>query len=687
MLAVILAWLTCGLATAAEGGSSPWVRTPRGDVRLVAAAGRGGDATTVRLGLHFILPPHWKIYWRSPGDAGSPSTIDWSGSRNLAKAVMAWPAPRRFSLQGIETAGYEGEVVVPITVTLAQPGAPLWVRANVDFLVCAEICVPQQVVLEMDMPVPDGTPSPFAHLIERHATRVPGDGNRVGMRLVAAVTGTDGKDGFIAVEVEAEPPLVAPDLFVEGGGSVGAPQVQQNGTRTVLRAPVTPPLPSGTPVTLTLVDDAAANGSRAMETHVSLAAARGALGEDLRKDTAAMKAGMIGIALLGGLILNLMPCVLPVLSLKIIGLIGHGGAEGRGVRWSFMASAAGILFSFLLLAAAAIGVKAAGAAVGWGIQFQHPVFLAAMVTVLTAFAANLWGLFEIPLPAGLAALGGAKGRGHAGAFLTGAFATVLATPCSAPFLGTAVGFALARGPVEIVLIFSALGVGMAAPYLLVAAFPVLATRLPRPGRWMLRVRGVMGVALAGTALWLLTVLAAQAGMPAALGIGAVLGGGVGLLALQQRLPMGVRPFAPFVVLGLMGLALMIPAESGREKAESGGPWQPFGEEVLARHVAEGQVVFVDVTADWCVTCQVNKALVLLRGAVAARLRTVVALRADWTRPDAGIAAYLARFDRYGIPFNAVYGPGLPKGQALPELLTTEAVLQALDAAAGNPKQE
>lgn len=348
---------------------------------------------------------------------------------------------------------------------------------------------------------------------------------------------------------------------------------------------------------------------------------------------------MLGTALLGGFILNLMPCVLPVLSLKLMSLVRHAG-EGRGrLRAGLLASAAGIIASFLMLAAVTAGLKAAGLAVGWGVQFQQPLFLGFMIAVLLLFAGSMAGLFEIPLPRFIAdRVSGPEGSGLGGAFLTGAFATLLATPCSAPFLGTAVGFALAAGTTEILAIFAALGLGMASPYLLAAAFPAVAGWLPRPGRWMVGLRRVMALALLGTAAWLGLVLDAA-----------------------------LRGPAPVTAL------------AAGQNGGGGARWAAFDEAAIAGHVAAGRVVLVDVTADWCVTCQANKKFVLNRDPVAATLADprVVALRADWTRPDEAIAAYLARHGRYGIPFNMVYGPGAPAGIALPELLSASAVLAAL----------
>jgi len=394
---------------------------------------------------------------------------------------------------------------------------------------------------------------------------------------------------------------------------------------------------------------------------------------------------MLGVALLGGLLLNLMPCVLPVLSIKVLSLIGHAGAERQTIRAGFVASAAGIVTSFLLLAVIAGTLKLLGLAVGWGVQFQQPLFLATMVVVVTLFAANLLGLFEIPLPQWASNLG-LKGDAHgmAGHFLTGMFATLLATPCSAPFLGTAVGFALSRGLFEILVIFLALGLGMALPYLAVAAWPDLARMLPKPGKWMLVLRRLLGAVLLLTGAWLLVVLSAEAGEKASLTVGALMGGL--LLALGSSRFIGVRARAVLVVLFSLGalavslMALPKPATAVPEHLKS--LWQPFDRDAIAKDVADGKLVFVDVTADWCITCQVNKATVTYRSPVAERLTQpdVVAMEADWTRPDDNIAAYLASFGRYGIPFNAVYGPGAPDGIALPELLTPELVMEALDKA-------
>ncbi len=686
VLAVL--WL-CALlpAAGARGASSDWARTDVSQVRLVSAASAAGAGESVRLGLQFQLDPGWKIYWRSPGDSGSPPRPDFDASENVAAVEVAWPAPQRFrELADLETAGYVDETVLPLTLHAERPGAAMRVRATVPYQACEKICVPFVAELALDLPAGEAEATPFARLIDRYEARTPGPPEAAGIEVVSV--GVAGAPPAERLELVLRSPLpfAAPELFVEAAAPyrvpAGSATVDDFGARARLTAPVEARgnrSLAGQAVVLTVVD----NG-RAIEWPVTLAPIASAGPVSLWL--------MLGIALLGGLILNVMPCVLPVLSLKLIGAVGHGGGAPGPVRVGFVASAAGIVASFLALAAAAVAVKLAGGAVGWGIQFQQPAFLILLMLVLSLFACNLLGLFEIGLPGWLGEAGsragaqaGARYGGLAGHFATGAFATLLATPCSAPFLGAAVGFALSRGALEIFLIFAALGLGMALPYLAVVAFPGLVTRLPRPGRWMLWVRALLGLALLGTAVWLAFILAAVVGGRAAVSVAALCAAAALAVCLAGRRGRAWR-VAYGAAASLAAVAFFAPAlapapDRAAEVSETGA-WQPFDPAALREAIAGGKTVFVDVTADWCVTCAVNKTLVLDAEPVRGRLAgpRVIAMRADWTRPNPAISAYLARFDRYGIPFNVVYGPAAPDGIALPELLRTELVLAALDRA-------
>ena len=706
-LVAIAVFATISGAWDAQAAASRWSRTDHGAVRLIAASDAVGNAESLALGLHFRMKPGWKIYWRSPGDAGFPPLPNWAGSENLASASLAWPAPKRFSVLGMETLGYTDEVVLPLTAVPLEPGKPVTLRAKLRYLTCKEICVPYEKKLSLRLPAGPEFSSREEAVIRRFAALVPRAGPTP--QLTIAAVAVDGPPGAETLRVRAvsDKPFEAPDLFVEdrAGHAFGKPLVTfaDEKRAAVMRLAVLPPLAVegggageppvliGRPLTLTIVD-----GDRAVEQTVTAAAGVDAVAAP--PVSLAGFAAIIAVALLGGLILNLMPCVLPVLSLKLLSVIGHGGAAPARVRNGFLATAAGILVSFLVLATAAVAMKLGGSAVGWGIQFQHPEFLIVMALALTLFACNLWGLFEIRLPGRLAdaAAGAGDGTGLGGHFATGVFATLLATPCSAPFLGTAIGFALARGAGEIYAVFTALGIGLALPYLAVAAAPGIAVRLPRPGRWMTILRHVLGVALAATVVWLLSVLAIQAGGDAALAVGALLAVVIAVLTVARARAVWRRSavWAAVLVVALLSLRVpgwlpgtsreaAMPPPSGAAVAEDSVHWRRFDRAEIGRLVAAGRVVFVDVTADWCLTCKANKVLVLDRGDVLKRLNGagVVAMQADWTRPDPAVFAFLRSFSRYGIPFDVVYGPGTPRGRVLPELLTRDAVLTGLDAAA------
>jgi suppressor for copper-sensitivity B len=694
-LAGVLLATAQSAAAGTDSVASAWDSNGQVEMRLVSATRAVGDLESLRLGLHFRLRPGWKIYWRSPGEAGYPPEIDWSQSANLAGAEIIWPVPTRFTIFGMETMGYKDEVVLPLDVRVLRTSEPVSLRADVSYLTCKEVCVPWSAVLALDLPAGPAAATPEAALIDRYRARVPLDAALLGMDVADAALKPVEGGVLLRLSLRAQSPLVAPDLFVEGPLTAffARPEMtlSQGGARldATLRgygAPLEEMLAQ--PLRVTLVD-----GDRAVE---QLVTAR-----QVSELPALPTAGglslvaILGLALLGGLILNLMPCVLPVLSLKFLGVLGQGGRENREVRIGFLATVAGILTSFMLLAAMLTALKMAGASIGWGIQFQQPAFLAIMVVIVILFAANMFGLFEFRLPqavGNLLTFGGGEQQSHSltGHFLTGAFATLLATPCSAPFLGTAVGFALSRDPGEIFLVFAALGLGLSAPYLAIAAFPGLATRLPRPGKWMVWMKRVLGILLAGTGVWLATVIAVQAGAGVAAGILALAVLMIAVLALQRldgsRLGRHAGKVSALLAVAAIAAPLLAPGAGPTKAAVDGDiDWRPFDRVEIRRLVAGGKTVLVDVTADWCLTCQINKAVVLYRKPVAALLEdgTVIAMRADWTLPNQDIADYLAAYGRYGIPFNAVYGPQAPDGVVLGEILTTDSVLAAIEQAGGD----
>ena len=689
--ALLLLAASFAAASPARAASGAWANSDHASARLLSAVGGTGDLAVLPAGIEIKLDGDWKTYWRSPGDAGLPPTLDWKGSQNLAQATLLYPAPERVTVLGIQTFGYKHDVVFPLDIKLANKGKPLDLKLHLDILVCAEQCVPKSFDLALAIPAGAATPDADAQALAKARAAVPADTRAARMSIVSAQEVSDKGQPALEVKAKAEQAFDKPDLIPElkPDANLGTPRLTLSVDKreATFDLPLTHKLPvgaklTGRDATLTLTD-----GSRALEQATKITQGASATQEEPGPSLIAM----LGIALLGGLILNLMPCVLPVLSLKFFSVVSQGGRAPATVRAGFLATAAGIIVSFLVIAGALIAVKMAGRSIGWGLQFQEPAFIAGMAVLVTAFACHLAGLFEVPLPrfiANAASNRSGPDESYAGHFVTGAFATLLATPCSAPFLGTAVGFALAGSAFAMLGIFFALGVGLALPYLVVAAVPQLATKMPKPGRWMERLKQVLAIPLAATAVWLVTILAAQVGAAAAISVAVLLAAIVALLVFRDRLPEARRglvlPVVAVLGLGAIVLPDVIAAQvKTRDAGDDAIAWKAFDRDRIRSLVSQGKTVFVDVTADWCLTCQANKRFVLSKDALAKRLNTQsIPMQADWTRPNPEIGSYLASYGRYGIPFNIVYGPGAPGGIVLPELLTTGDVGAALDKASG-----
>lgn len=685
-------------ATTATADASFWMQGVQSEVRVISPyTATGENEATVPLGLEFKMNEGWHIYWRTPGEAGLPPQLDYGQSLNIQDVSFSWPVPVRDVQFGIETFIYKDTVVLPFDVTLQQPGQPLDLRGRVDFLICEEVCIPDTVDVAFSLPGgPARVAANEAALLNTFETRIPSEnGGSVGLTVesIAFEPTTDPEKpaliGHLVTNVSSVFEMTKPDVFAEvpEGYFVRKPTVSlaDDAMTGSLRSPVfrenwATAEPSDAAFTITVADgirgveltpfrllDGFGTGAKA------LAATPDAL--DLSLPTLL---GMLVLAVIGGFILNFMPCVLPVLSLKMFSVVSHGGQADRKIRLSFAATAAGILVSFLILALIFASLKLAGASFGWGVQFTQPIFILALLVVLLGFALNLFGLFEIPNIPGLGGLG-ANQRGFLGDFTSGILATLLATPCSAPFLGTAIGFALAAPVMILILIFMFVGVGLALPYLAVIAFPKLASVMPKPGRWMLRLRQVLGLALVVTAVWLLGVLLKQWGVgsdwrwAAALIAGAAFATGA-YFAKWRTAGLGAAAAA-------IPLALIIIA-SPQAAVSKDAIFQPFTEAALQAALDEGKTVFVDVTADWCLTCKTNKIRAINVPEVKAELakNDVVALQADWTTYDPSITTYLASLGRRAIPFDAVYSGKTGEVEVLPELLSANNVLEALDRA-------
>ena len=677
----------CPFAASASPPDTGWLSTPEHQaarVRLALPGSIDRQSGVADALLSVDLQKGWKTYWRSPGEGGIAPAIDWSNSRNLTQLDWQWPAPQRYRLQDIETAGYEGRIDFPLRLHWEDPRQPVQLRAKLTLPTCTTICVLTDFVIDLQftpqqLVVNDALAHRFQQAMGKVPRPLPG----------ASMTGArwDSARGILQLTLQREGGWSAPQVFPDAAGEHLADlnyQIESTEIdRDTLRVLITPshwlelPKLVGERLRLTVVD-----GSFAAEYSAEITA-----GEVLPTDGNSL-AWILLAALLGGLVLNIMPCVLPVLGLKLHGLVSHGHSDSGRIRRQFASSAAGMVFAFWLLGAGTLALQWSGQAVGWGMQFQNPWFVGLLVVVTFVFALNLAGILEWRLPTGLSTWAASRGGdGYLGHISHGMLATLLATPCTAPFLGTAVGFALGASPGMLLAIFTMLGLGMASPWLLVALFPASARLLPRPGPWLNWVKPLFALMMGATSLWLVGLLTPFTGATTVvLTIAAQLTLTVVLLGRRG----GTRAAVAGIGAGCLVLAAMMVVgwSSGLWRASRLPTltWQNLDATAIERAVLRGETVFVDITADWCITCQANKVGVLQREPVYSALQgdSLLRMRGDWTRPAPAITAFLKSNNSYGVPFNKVYGPGAPEGIDLPVLLTDEAVMAAIEAAGGQP---
>lgn len=666
----VFLWLSCiGIVHAADTG---WLVSPQNDhARIRFQAERENNRIQGLLTVE--LKPGWKTYWRSPGEGGVAPKISWPEG---VKDSWSWPVPSRFDISGMTTQGYHDRVQIPITLDGVKNDT---LDGTLTLSTCSNVCLLTDYPLHLDFtqPADDGFRSEF----EQAMRAVPGTSG-VSTDLSAWLSGdklvitgtTDGKWDNPGIYFD---PL-------EGDILPGDPVITHDGNRLRVTVPVTdewgdkPASLKGKALSFVLT-----NGDQAQQTSLTV----GATPEAPAAPDGTGK--MVLFALLGGLILNLMPCVLPVMGMKLNSIL-HAGSDRRTIRLRFLATSAGIMTSFMLLAAMVTALKLAGASLGWGIQFQNPWFIGLMVTVTFLFALNLFGTFEMLLPSAAAGrLATAGGAGISGSFCEGMFATLLATPCSAPFLGTAVAFALGAPLYSLWLIFLMLGVGMSLPWLFVALVPKTALLLPKPGRWMNTLKVVLGLMMLASSFWLASLLSLHLGDAIAQVVMLILVAVALALFVMKRqtssplfwlVVIALSAFGGYQVRGLLNA----PPDALAQNTAQTISWQPLSEEAIAQALMQGKRVFVDISADWCVTCKVNEHRVLNQPDIIVALRQpdVVALRGDWSQPSALIAEFLAKRNRYAIPFNAVYGPGLPDGEILSPLLDKRTLVTTLNNAKG-----
>ncbi len=693
---------------------------PHVSVALISKDSALKEGHDTQLGLHFVLEKGWHVYWSNPGDSGEPPRVRWTLPAGNESALrideLRWPTPHRLAAGPLVNYGYEDEVVLPAllyvgsAVTGLGKGA-LPIIADVTWLVCSEdACIPGKAQLSLSLPLrtvaaadPEASPK-VRDLFTTTTSALP-----VVPPSSWQLSGTLDASTF---HVRADLAMPAESLHVSflplDADQIenAAPQeISAAGSILTLRLRRSEQLLKDVALLRgVLVLEAAAQPTRSFVVAIPITPSAPAIAAPTVEKPPAVSTPVpsapttklplwlaLVFAVLGGALLNLMPCVFPVLSIKALGLLQMSATDRGVARRHALAYTAGILVSFWVLAGLLIALRYTGQQIGWGFHLQSPRFLFGLSALLFFLGLNLLGVFELGI--GLTQIGQVTvgQHGYAGAFATGVLATVVATPCTAPFMGTAVGFALSQAAPAALLIFTCLGLGLALPYLLLPWIPGLLRMLPRPGAWMETFKHAMGFLLFATVLWLAWVLGAQGGADAVVALlGGLLVVGIAGWVLHRWAGRGVATVAAatLVLLGALlpgwGISAAPPSVnpvSGQKISSDDLPWEPFTPERLAAYRRAGKPVFLDFTAEWCVSCKVNERLVLRSQEVRARIQElgVVAMKADWTNQDPAITQALKAFGRSGIPFYVLYArdTNTPPIE-LSAVISTASVLRALD---------
>jgi thiol:disulfide interchange protein len=701
---------------------------PQTKVRLLLSHEVARPGETITAALELASAPLWHTYWRNAGDAGLPTTIEWELPAGMKAGQIQWPVPHKLTLQGLAAYAYEGTeyLLIPLTISaVAKPGA-FQLKAKVDWLECEKTCHPQKTNVVAALTIGDQSKaSPHTALFENAREQLPKD--RPPFPVTAKWEKSQKQDArTLVLEWTSPDPVNKPDFFPFESDKYVVESESANqlaGNHVTLRKNVTlaeevkewPQVIAGL-----VIDDTSAKNPVGFAVALQLPKETAAATAEATptvptgtSSTSAVQFGkspprslwvVLGLAFLGGLVLNIMPCVLPVIALKILSFVNQSGSAPSRARQLGIIYALGVLASFAVLAGIVIAVKRAGQIASWGMQFQNPVFLIVMITLVTLISLNLFGVFEITL--GGKALGAASElaskEGAGGAFFNGVLATVLGTSCTAPFLAAAIGYALGQPAYVTILVFLTMGVGLAFPYVLLTWNPALLKMLPKPGAWMEKFKVAMGFPMLATGIWLYSVaVKAHFGTDGALWLAMYLLMVAAALwvfgAFVQR-GSARKPFAILVSFAVLAFAVGFVLEkrlnwrnpsyetniSQTSENTSGTQWQKWSPQAVAKARAEGRPILVDFTAAWCLNCQANKISSIEIAPVEKKLKEInaVALIGDFTRKDPVIAQELQRFERSAVPLVLVYPADANQPpMILPEILTPNMVLEALDRAA------
>jgi thiol:disulfide interchange protein/DsbC/DsbD-like thiol-disulfide interchange protein len=703
-LALLFAFFTTFATTIAQAAP---VKTPHVEAELIARHTAIVPGQPIEAALRLKIIDHWHTYWVNPGDSGLPTKLAWTLPSGFTASPIEWPHPKKLPLGPLTNFGYEGEVLHLVTLQTPvglKAGENVTLSAKADWLVCADVCIPEEGVVSLTLPVSVGP------LVADKLNASAFSSARAALPQTAAGWKTNATVGSKDLKILITPPagesFDAKEIsFYPLETEVIANAGKQVLTRVSEGLMLTMPLADAANRELKSLDGVLVTDGGWGKTHTGKAIAisapityspvtnpsTGAPTQAKIPETPLPALSLLSavlFALLGGLVLNLMPCVFPVLGIKVMGFVENAHGDARLLRKQGIAFFVGVLVSFMVLVGVMLGLRAAGESIGWGFQLQEPLFVAALAVLFFVMALNLSGVFEVGTrlqsAAGNAELNAQKNP-TSGAFASGVLATLVATPCMAPGLGASVGFTLNQSVPVALVVFAAMAIGLAMPVVLLSFFPALLRRLPKPGAWMETFKQFMAFPLYATVVWLAWVLGAQTGND---GIAKLLIG-LTLVAMaawaygrwQFKKPMMAAVAASIVALlgaGAVWSGASTPPVALSVQADT--EWIPFSPEKIAELRAAGKGVFVDFTATWCITCQVNKRVALNQASVIKRFGelNIVRMKADWTLKDPVITAALAEFGRNGVPLYVFY-PKSGEPIVLPEVLTPSVVLASVEA--------
>ena len=648
-----------------------WSSGTESKVRLISPITNTNNLKSLYLGLEYQLEEGWKTYWQSPGDAGFPQNINWSKSINIESLEIQWPTPKQFEILGMKSIGYSDHVIFPIKLIFEDENQFTKIILDINYLVCKDICIPGNAHLELNIPPGVGGLTKHSFILEKAVSTLPQSNLELSFISDSKIKTYSSKN-FVTIEylATAKSYFSNPSIFLHTkyGLPINDPIIKLNSNSRNLNAQFT--------FSRDLIND------KQLEAQITISDNDKSF---VAKDVIFIKENetsknhsylfIIFIAFIGGLVLNCMPCVLPVLSIKLLSIL-HYVDNSSDIRKSFLYVSLGIISSFALLAMSLIQMKNFGYSIGWGIQFQHPLFLMMISLVLIVFALNLFGFFEFSLPkfVNSKSILFLQNQKNLRDFFNGFFATLMATPCSAPFVGTAITFAFTQSSISLFNIFIAMGFGLASPYIFIAIFPQLLKFIPKPGKWMDYLKYFLGSLLLGTVIWVGNILLNHFNFYFIL-----------LSLILLIVSLGLNHFfklKKIILTAALIIFFTVPNftffSSSYIKLDS--DWLDFNSVNIENLIKNNNIVFVDVTADWCATCQFNKVNVLNKALVKETFLNlnVIKVKADWTKKNKKIEQFLEDNKKFGIPYNVIYDKNNIQGIELSELLSVKEVLSILN---------